>query len=328
MNDDTNSLLNEISAAMYITCSETIKSKIKLEEILSNYKIERKSQEEMSNDIVEKAELFIEAIELEGFSPNTLKDYKMELRLFYTFVNRPVTRIATSDIRSYLSSCEDIISSTVGKKLFVLRSFFGWLVREEYLLKNPTLRINAPKKPKRINKGITIEELEKVRESCVSLRQRCLLEVAYSTAARLSELSNMKIEDIDFQEASMNVIGKGNKERTVFLSPKAMYHLEKYLESRNDNCNSLFITEKRPYREMTKSTIQREVRKIEKASNIKNRLTAHRIRHTFATLSMENGIELADLQSILGHENPSTTLIYAQVSESRKKQAHRRFHVQ
>lgn len=175
---------------------------------------------------------------------------------------------------------------------------------------------------------LTIEELELVRESCQTLRQKALLEVAYSSGVRLNELSNIKKSDINYQNMSIQVIGKGNKERTVFLTFKALYHLKKYLKNRDDDCEYLFATERKPIKKMNNRTIQDEFKKIEKQSGIDKKLHAHLFRRTFAMLSMENGIEMSDLQALLGHSDPSTTLkSYAYVSEERKQQAFKRFHV-
>jgi integrase/recombinase XerD len=150
----------------------------------------------------------------------------------------------------------------------------------------------------------------------------------YSTGCRLSEIMNMRINDINNQEMSLHVIGKGNKERIVYLSFKAMHHLRRYLKSRVDDCEYLFVTERRPARKMSNRSIERVIDKIESRANISKKLTPHVFRHTFATLAMENGADLADVQQLLGHEDPSTTLVYSHVSEERKKQAHKKFHVQ
>lgn len=327
--NDKSRLFNELSSSIETISPEIDSSKLtdRVEEILASYNISRKTTTEMIKDLSEKIEFFLSAIKLEGFSKLTIHDYRLELNLFRRFINKPTVQITTFDIRAYLSSYEGLMQSTLGKKLFVLRSFFNWLVKEEYLLKNPTLRIKPPKTPSRINKGLTIAELEKVRESCKTLRQRAIIEVGYSTAARLSELVGMNISHINYQDMSLSVIGKGDKERTVFLSPRAMYHLQKYLKSRDDSCDALFATVRQPYRRMTGGAIQREIKKIEEMSNIKSRLTAHRLRHTFGFLAMEQGIELADLQSLLGYSDPSTTLVYGSASEERKRQAFNRFHV-
>src|SRR5690606_12206051 len=112
-----------------------------------------------------------------------------------------------SDIRKYLASNKNWQMSTVDNKLSRIKTFFGWLVQEEILLRDPSTKIKPPKKPKRLPKGLTIEELEIVRDSCRDLRERALIEVMYSTACRLSEIQNMKIADINSQEMSMHVIG-------------------------------------------------------------------------------------------------------------------------
>lgn len=138
----------------------------------------------------------------------------------------------------------------------------------------------------------------------------------------------MQITDINMQNMSMKVIGKGNKERIVYLSFKALYHLNKYLKDRTDECESLFITLRKPYRGVGNRAIQREISKIEERVSISKKLTPHVMRHTFAQLSMDAGIELSDLQHLMGHSNPSTTLVYSNVSEERKQQAFKKYHVQ
>jgi site-specific recombinase XerD len=301
---------------------------VRLEEVLCNYSIERKSDLDLEKDIPEKIQLYLAAKKLEGLSKKTLKGYKIELLVFSRYCQKATALVTTADIRGYLASFDHIQISTAGQKLSVLKSFFGWMVKEEILLRDPTAKVNPPKKPKRLPKGLSIEELEMVRESCTSLRQRALIEVFYSTGCRLSEIVNLNKSDINVQKMSARVIGKGDKERIVYLTFKALYHLKKYLNSRDDDCEALFVTTRHPYRRVKNRAIAREIDKIEKVTNISKNLTPHVMRHTFATLSMDAGIELADLQQLMGHSNPSTTLVYSQVSEERKQQAFKKYHVQ
>lgn len=296
------------------------------EELLGNYKIERISTVEAEDDLPEKIEMFISAKDLEGLAQKTLKDYSLELRLFAVHCKLPVSQITTVHLRNYLSSLKGVMTSTVGKKLSVLKSFFGWLNEEEFILRNPAAKLKLPKKPKRLNKSLSVEELEIVRESCSTLRQRALIEVFYSTGCRLSELANIRIPEIDIHARTIRVIGKGDAERIVYLSYKAMYHLNKYLNSRTDDCEFLFVTLRRPIRQMHNHSISDEIDKIEKAANLNKKLTPHVMRHTFAQLATDAGIELGDLQQLMGHSNPSTTLTYSRVSEERKSQAHKKFH--
>jgi site-specific recombinase XerD len=330
LSNDTGRLMNDLNVLISTMFSDADMNvlPVRLEEVLCNYEIQRKSNLKLEKDIPEKIELYLASKKLEGLSLKTLKGYKGELQLFSRFCQKATALVTTADIRGYLASFNEAKMSTIGQKLSVLKSFFAWMVKEEILLRDPTSKVNPPKKPKRLPKALTIEELEIVRESCKTLRQRALLEVFYSTGCRLSEIAGMNRDHINIQTMSLKVIGKGNKERVVYLSFKALFHLKKYLKSRTDDCEALFVTERKPYRRMGNMAIQREIDKIEKASQITKKLHPHVLRHTYATLSMDAGIELADLQHLMGHSNPSTTLVYSQVSEERKQQAFKKYHVQ
>jgi integrase/recombinase XerD len=299
---------------------------LRLEEVLYRYQIEHRATLDLENDIEDKLELFLSSKRLEGLSENTLIDYRMELRLFIKTNNKAVVQIKTPDIRGYLASLKNVQTSSIGKKLTVLKSFFGWMVREEILLRDPTTKIKTPKKKKRLPKGLTVDELELVRELCENKRERALVEVFYSTGCRLSELMSMDIDNINKQEMSTTVIGKGNKERKVYLTFTALYHLNSYLKSRDDDCDAVFVTLRRPFRRMGKKTIQDEIGKIGKRLNLKNKIIhPHVFRHTLAQNMLDNGAKLEEVQNILGHENISTTQVYTHVSEERKQTAHKRY---
>lgn len=330
MVSDAARLVNDVRVVVETLCPK-VKVRdlvLRLEELFSNYQIKRKAQDDVEMDMLEKIDLFVSARKLEGLSELTLEGYERDLKNFSRYINKPVAQVRTSDVRKYLSSNKDNEMSTISKKLSILKSFFGWLVKEELLLRDPTAKINTPKTPKRLPRGLSIEELELIRESCESKRQRAMVEVFYSTGCRLSELANLKLASVDMQDMSAKVIGKGDKERIVYLSFKCLYHLNKYLDSRSDKCEYLFITERRPYRKMSNRAIQRDLNKINKRIELSRRLTPHVLRHTLANNLLNNGADLADVQQIMGHEDPSTTLIYSRVSEKRKRQAFNKHHVQ
>lgn len=329
MSNDAARLMSDLNTVVSTICPDVEMNvlAVRLEEVLCNYEIQRKSDLKLANDIPEKIDLYIASKKLEGLSQKTLKGYKSELIIFSKFVKKATVLVTTADIRSFLASFDKAMISTISQKLSVLKSFFGWLVKEEIILRDPTGKVKLPKVPKRLPKSLSIEELEMVRESCQTLRQRALLEVFYSTGCRLSEIANMKLDDINLQSMSARVIGKGNKERIVYFSVKALHHLNKYLNSRSDDCEAVFVTERKPFRQMGNRTIQREIDAIEKQSKVIKKLHPHVMRHTFATLSMDAGIELADLQHLMGHSDPATTLVYASVSEERKQQAFKKYHV-
>lgn len=326
---DTARLANDLQVIMSTISPDTdlIKLQVRLEEVLVNYEVARRTVEELKNDMAENIEMFLSARSLEGLSGLTLRDDRYELYMFASFVKKACAQVTTPDVRSYLASC-DVMHSTVGSKLSRLKSFFKWLVDEDIILRNPCSKIKAPKVPSRLPKYLTISELELLRESCDSLRQRALLEVFYSTGCRVAEMASLDIEIIDWTTGTLKVVGKGNKERTVYLSERATYHLKAYLKSRRDNNPALFVTKIRPCKRLSVEAIRDEITKLEKASGIGRKLHPHLFRHTYGMLKMEAGIELADLQELMGHSNPSTTLRYGSVTEERKRKAFSKYHVQ
>ncbi|MGE6488530.1 tyrosine-type recombinase/integrase [Paenisporosarcina sp. NPDC076898] len=327
MNNDASRLQSDLQTIVTTLSPEILQDTLalRLEEVLYRYHIEHRASQDLENDMQDKLNLFLSSKRLEGLSENTLKDYKMELDLFIKQNNKAVVQIQTPDIRNYLASLKNVQTSTIGKKLTVLKSFFGWMVREEMLLRDPTAKIKTPKKKKRLPKGLSVEELAFVREICETKRERALIEVFYSTGCRLSELASMDRDRINIQDMSTTVIGKGNKERVVYLTWTALYHLKNYLKSRDDDCDAVFVTQRKPYRRMKNHTIQDEIDKIEQRANLKKKLTPHIMRHTLAQNMLDNGASLEEVQNILGHENIGTTQVYAQVSEERKQQAHKRY---
>lgn len=328
---DSRKIINDVEVMVKNSCPsiDTIKLKIRLEEVMDRYNITEKTNKQNIEDFVQNVDLFISARKLEGIGEGTLNGYKHLLRSFHDFTKKSTVSITTNDVRLYLSSFENNNLSTIGKKLSMINTFFEWLVTEEIIFRNPARKIKQVKTPKRLPKAITEEDLEKIRDNCSDSRERALIETLYSTGCRLSEIANMKIEQIDYINNSILVIGKGNKERIVYFTQSAMFYIKKYLrerETEDDNfCEYLFTTERRPYRKMQNRTIQDIIRKLAEKSNINKKVTPHVFRHTMATIAMNNGIQLGDLQQLLGHSSPGTTLIYAEVSETRKKNAHKMF---
>lgn len=296
--------------------------------VLSLYDVRLAKLPGANPDIQEKVAQFLAAKKLEGLSPLTLSGYEIELRIFARAINKPVAEITTADIRQFLAQFPHLKLSSLGKRLSVLKSFFGWLTAEEIIPRDPTLRIKPPKTEKTLPKALSIEELEIMREACRTPRERALVEVFYATGCRLSEIQRLNREDINWQTASTRVVGKGSKEREVYFSFRAMYHLKKYLMTRLDDCPALFVTERKPTRRLSRRAIQREIKLIAQRAGIAKRVHPHTMRHTFATLTLNNGADLATVQALLGHANPATTQVYAQVTEERKREQYRKHLVQ
>lgn len=297
-------------------------------EIIRAYDIKPAPIPEGHPDLAQKIKLFLSGKRLEGLSELTLEGYEIELRIFASKVPKAASEITTADLRIYLGEFDYLKMSSLSRKLSVLKSFFSWLTSEDILSKDPTRKIKPPKKENRLPKALTIEELEMIREACITPRERALIEVLYATGGRLSEIQKMSRGDIDYQSMSVLVVGKGNKERPVYFSFKAMYHLKKYLMRRADDVPALFVTERKPYRRLSARGIQREVKVIADRSGVKKNVHPHIFRHTFATLMLNNGADLAAVQGLLGHSDPATTQIYASMTDEKRKQSHKQYLVQ
>lgn len=328
--NDTARLLMELEtiASTLVPGADITKLKLRFEEVTNNYSIDRKTLEQLENDFADKIDFYIRAMRLEGYSEQTLYASNLDLTNFSKYLNKAVVQVTTSDVRRYLSSNPKWANGTVAKKLSTIKAFYKWMVAEEFILHDPTAKIRTPKQEKRLPRAISQNELEMIRDACETERERALVEVFYSTGCRLSELAGMKTADIDWRSGSIPVVGKGNKERIVYINGKAMYQLKKYLayrESEEDDCEYLFTTVIRPYRQMGNTAIQRVINKVASRVETSKKVTPHVFRHSMATNAINNGIELGDLQQLLGHSNPSTTLRYVVVSEERKRNAHKRF---
>jgi len=318
-------LLNELICKVSEMNSDInlIELKTHFSSILYKYNIKYKIEDIKNSDLTYYIEMFLSIKKLEGLSSITLDGYKLELNIFNKYVHKSLPAITNNDIRIYLSQFPKLKQSSISKKIFVLRSFFNTMIQEEIIIKNPMAKINTPKKEKRLPKALSEEQLELLRENCKTLRERAMLELYFATGCRLNELSQLNIEDINWRERSIKVIGKGSKERIVYFKFKASHHLKKYLDSRNDDCSALFVTERQEYRRLSNRGIQREFSNIGNRVGIK--LHCHLMRHSQATALLNNGADLALVQQILGHERPDTTQGYCQLSELNVRDGYKKF---
>ncbi|MDH6373520.1 integrase/recombinase XerD [Paenibacillus sp. PastF-3] len=330
MNNVSEQLLSDVVAVIYESFPELEVERTKsiLSAVVARYHIQKIEEDEPHPDSDEKIKMFLSSKRLEGLSPLTLDGYALDLHIFFKHVRKRTDAVTAADIRAYLGQFDKLKMSTIGKKLSVLKSFFGWLTSEEILPRDPSAKLKTPKLEKRMPKALTIPELEMLREACKTVRQRAFIEVMYATGCRLSEVYGMDRDAINHQSMSCRVIGKGNKEREVYFSFKAMYHLMKYLKIRTDDCEALMVTERKPHRRLTKRGIQREISVIARSAGLQDKVSPHVLRHTFATLTLNNGAELVAVQELMGHSDPQTTLRYARITEDRKREQHKRYLVQ
>jgi len=304
-----------------------------LEEVLYQYNIQPQCTDiVLVNDIRDKIVLFLTVKKLDGLSKNTLNSYKLHLVRFSSFTHKNIGDITVMDIRIYLAELmkqKNIKNTTLNTEISVLKSFFGWLADNEYINKSPMNQIKQAKVDKRLRKSLNQEELERLRDACKTSRQRALLEFMFSTGCRLSEIVSVNRLDLNWNDRSLKVIGKGNKERQVYFSEKAKLYIKKYmLECGINESEALFITERKPYKRLENRAIQCEISKIAKSAGFDKAIFPHLLRHTMATLALKSGASLTTIQHLLGHTDASTTQIYAETDKDTVREEYRKYLVQ
>lgn len=252
---------------------------------------------------------FLEDKKRQGLSEKTIESYKIELRIFMRqFENSSIKEIGTSDIKDFLRHRKDNseIKSTnsLEKIRGILNIFFDWLFDEGLIEKNPVKKVKAFKIHKAGNTSLNKEEIKLIREACSTNRDRSLIEIFLSTGCLLGEVAALKRENIDF-EAGTILIKNGERSRTLLISNRAKEILERYIKERSDNINSLFITERRPYRQLSNSGIQNIIRQIVKSTSIEKNVTPRIFRHTFTKQMLSQGVDGSIVEALLGYSSKS-----------------------
>lgn len=293
-----------------------------------NYDISKKQTEivEYGDQIPELVKTYIVCKKIDGLSEQTLYNYHMHLKNFFMYIRKNPQNITANDIRIFLYKYQEIHKITnrsLDKIRQVISGFFQWAQDEEYIQKNPAKSINQIKYESKPRQALSQIELEYIRRSCKTLRESAMIEVLYSTGCRVSELSGLKISDVDFTEKKVHLYGKGKKHRFSYLNAKAEVALKEYLESRKDSCEYLFATERKPIKNLNKEAIEKIVRNISKRTfGDQKKVTPHIFRHTTATTAMKNGMPIQSIQLMLGHSKIDTTMIYAHADEGMVKYEH------
>jgi integrase/recombinase XerD len=295
------------------------------EEVLYKYDVVPQENALVASDMEDRIIIYLACKKLDGLSVETLKNYKSELIKFAGHLIKPIASIDTMDLRMYLAQrCKKLKSNSTNTVMCTLRSFFKWLHEEEYIPKNPAIKLKATKEPIRERKPLSEENVEIFRQSCITDREKAITEFIYSTGCRLSECKNVDVAHINWHERTLLVIGKGNKEREVCFSVKAKVLMKRYLLSRRGDCEALFITSKGPINRLGKRSIQREIKTIKIRSGLSVDIFPHIFRHSMATHCINAGMPIHILQELMGHTTVATTQIYAKTSKENIKHEFRK----
>ena len=284
-------------------------------------------EEQRNKENVELLGAFISSKKVEGCSDKTIHYYKSSIEKLIATVKKNVCDIATNDIRCYLAEQQEqrgLSRVTIDNLRRIYSSFFSWLEDEDYITKSPVRRIHKVRTDALVKEVLTDENIEVLRDSCQELRDIAMIDLLLSTGMRVGELVKINREDIDFQERQCVVFGKGNKEREVYFNARTKIHLKKYLEQRTDTNPALFVSLHEPHTRLTISGVEVRLRQLGKRVNL-NKVHPHKFRRTLATMAIDKGMPIEQVQKMLGHVKIDTTLHYAMVNQTNVKIAHRKF---
>ena len=290
--------------------------------------MEKPTSEEIRNkENTELLEVFLSAKKIEGCSDKTIHYYRTSIEKLCDTVSKNVREVTTNDIRRYLAELQEsrgLSKVTIDNLRRIFSSFFSWLEDEDYIVKSPVRRIHKVRTDTLVKEVLTDENIEVLRDNCQELRDIAMIDLLASTGMRVGELVKINREDIDFHERQCVVFGKGSKEREVYFNARTKIHLKKYLEQRSDDNPALFVSLSNPHNRLTISGVEVRLRKLGKAANIA-KVHPHKFRRTLATMAIDKGMPIEQVQKLLGHVKIDTTLHYAMVNQTNVKMSHRKF---
>ena len=327
----TEDILNDIVSGIKDVLSDEqlklVNSSIK--DVLAKYEINKKAsnEERREKENTELLETFLSAKKIEGCSDKTIHYYQSSIVKLLKGLSKCIKEICTNDIRRYLAEIQErngLSKVTIDNLRRIFSSFFSWLEDEDYIAKSPVRRIHKVRTDTLVKEVLSDENIETLRDSCKESRDLAMIDLLLSTGVRVGELVKINRADIDFQERQCKVFGKGNKEREVYFNARTKIHLQRYLESRTDDNPALFVTLSKPHTRLTISGVEVRLRKMGKVVHI-DKVHPHKFRRTLATMAIDRGMPIEQVQKLLGHVRIDTTLHYAMVNQQNVKIAHRNF---
>lgn len=321
-------LMNEIEQAMISTLNNEQLSQLRkvMEFTFRNtdVTVRQSTEQAVDNKIVEK---FLAAKRVEGCSSKSMHYYQSTLNNALKKIAKDVKHITTDDLRTYLDNYQQTSGAskvTIDNIRRILSSFFSWLEDESYIIKSPVRRIHKVKTGHTVKETYSDESLELMRDHCDGIRDLAIIDILASTGMRVGELVKLNRQDIDFQNRECIVTGKGSKQRRVYFDARTKIHLINYLNNRTDDNEALFVTLHAPYDRLQISGVEIRLRRLGRELNI-NKVHPHKFRRTLATMAIDKGMPIEQVQHLLGHKSLDTTLQYAMVNQNNVKMSHRKF---
>lgn len=306
------------------------KLKIILTMNFNNLHIEEECREltiyDETSDIAAYKQYFV-SMRLRGLSDGTIKLAMRTIDRFMRWIKKPYADISTNDIRIYMANREmkdHLATATLDRESGCICRFFKWLYEEEYIPRDPGRRVEKIKVEKRLKKAFTPIEIELMRNACMKPKEKAVIELLLSTGCRVTELTLLSMENYDQQRGSITVVGKGNKERTVFVNARAKVAIDNYLKIKPHDTDYILCGLKGPGTKMSVCGIQKMIKGIAKRAGVVH-AHPHKFRRTSATLALKRGMSLNNVRRFLGHSDVNTTLQYIDTTGSDLKLEHEKY---
>lgn len=321
-------LINDIEQAMLGVLNNEQMSQLRkvLDYTFRDINVSSKNNEECSGNS-ELIDIFLSAKRVEGCSDKSMHYYRSTLNNAIRKIGKNIRHITTDDLRSYLNDYQltsGATKVTVDNIRRILSSFFSWLEDEDYIVKSPVRRIHKVKVGKTVKETYSDEALEQMRDHCEGIRDLALIDLLASTGMRVGELVKLNRNDIDFENRECIVTGKGDKQRRVYFDARTKIHLQRYFAERIDDNPALFVSLLAPYDRLQISGVEIRLRRLGRELNIP-KVHPHKFRRTLATMAIDKGMPIEQVQHLLGHQSLDTALQYAMVNQTNVKMSHRKF---
>lgn len=267
--------------------------------------------------------LYLDALRVEGRSPKTIKQYERILKNFLKEIKLPSQKVTVFNIRNFFTNerGRGVSDTYVRWKRNILNTYYNWLVNEKLVSANPLGNIGKIKVQKKVLKIFSDVEIELMKNACNNVRDEALISFLLATGVRVDELHKLNRDDVNFDTFEVKVLGKGNKERVVYINAVVAMQLKKYFAERKDLDPCLFRSK---YGRLTSSGAEDILKRLEERSAV-DHIHPHKFRRTFATKLIKNGMPIEKVSYLLGHEKIETTMKYIVLDDSDIKYAYNRF---
>ena len=263
-----------------------------------------------------------------NYSKNTISSYNSDLLIFNEFIKKDLNKVNSQDIRSFIKYLSGKKEKTLARYMTTLRMFYDFMIKKKYIIENPMDGISSPKLSKSLPDVLTIDEVDRLLsfelKTDYDFRDKCILEMLYSTGLRISELVSLKLENINLDESLIKVMGKGSKERIVPFNETTREYLNKYIKEirpkmlKQTQTDYLYLNNHG--KNLSRQAIFKMIKKRTINAGIKKEISPHTLRHSFATHLLAGGADIRFIQELLGHESISTTEIYTHIAQENLKE--------